>query len=160
MPRLMFGYHYETPIGVLGIAVEAQAICRISFGRLPEELDYEEQETELHRLAKSQLDEYFAGVRKVFDLPLVILSGTDFQKKVWQALREIPYGQTRSYKEIAQAVESPKGCRAVGMANRNNPIPIIIPCHRVIGSNGSLVGFMGGEKRIDMKERLLEIERR
>lgn len=160
----MYGFYYETPVGVLGIAVEADAICRISFGRLPEETvraaEYEEKETELHREAKRQMEEYFSGERQAFDLPLVIRKGTDFQRRVWEALREIPYGETRSYKQIAEAVGSPKGCRAVGMANRNNPIPIIIPCHRVIGSNGSMVGFMGGEKRIDMKEQLLLVERK
>ena len=160
---MMFGYNYESPVGVLGIAVETDAICRISFGKLPEELTglagYEEKETPIHREAKRQLDEYFAGERQVFELPLTILKGTDFQRRVWDELREIPYGQTRSYKEIAEVAGSPKGCRAVGMANRNNPIPIVIPCHRVIGSNGSLVGFMGGEKRIELKEQLLIIER-
>ena len=160
---MIFGYHYETPVGVLGIAVEADAVCRISFGKLPEEITgvaaYKERETQLHQKAKQQLDEYFAGKRQRFELPLFICKGTDFQRKVWSALQTIPYGETRSYKEIAQAVGSPNAFRAVGMVNRNNPIPIVIPCHRVIGSNGSLVGFMGGEKRLDMKEQLLNLEK-
>ena len=158
----MFGYHYETPVGVFGIVVEDGYICRTVYGHLPEEVTgaagYAEIETNLHREAKRQIDEYFTGKRKVFELPIRILQGTEFQRRVWTALREIPYGETRSYKEIAVAAGSPKGCRAVGMANRNNPIPLIIPCHRVIGAGGSLVGFMGGEKRLDMKAQLLELE--
>ncbi len=103
---------------------------------------------------KRQLNEYFRGERKTFDLPLA-LCGTPFQLKVWEALQTIPYGDTRSYKEIAIQVGSPKGCRAVGMANNKNPIPIIIPCHRVVGGNGKLVGYAGG---LDKKEYLLEVE--
>ena len=103
---------------------------------------------------KRQLNEYFRGERKKFDLPLA-LCGTPFQLKVWEALQTIPYGETRSYKEIAIQVGSPKGCRAVGMANNKNPIPIIIPCHRVVGGNGKLVGYAGG---LDKKEYLLEVE--
>ncbi len=101
-----------------------------------------------------QLEEYFAGTRKVFDLPLCP-EGTDFQKRVWKALLEIPYGETRTYQEIAQKAGSPRGFRAVGMANHNNPIMIVIPCHRVIGKDGSLTGYGGG---LDMKERLLKLE--
>ena len=165
----IYGYHYETPVGILGIAVKDEALCRISFGRLSTEFfmsaegrdtpeGYTERECTLHREAKRQLDEYFSGKRRVFELPLRI-SGTAFQMRVWEQLRKIPYGEIRSYKEIAVLSGSPKGCRAVGMANRCNPIPIIIPCHRVIGSSGKLVGFMGGEKRIELKEQLLALER-
>jgi len=161
---MMFGYHYETPVGMLGIAVEGDFICRVSYGRLPEEITgaagYEEKETTLHQKAARQVDEYFAGRRIEFELPIKILKGTEFQRRVWAALREIPYGETKSYKEIAEAVGNPRGCRAVGMANRSNPVPLIIPCHRVIGANGSLVGFMGGEKRLDMKAQLLELEQK
>ncbi len=100
-------------------------------------------------------DEYFAGGRKDFDLPLCP-RGTEFQKKVWSALREIPYGETRAYGEIAAAVGNPKAARAVGMANNRNPISVIVPCHRVIGSDGKLVGYGGG---LDIKEFLLDLER-
>ena len=100
--------------------------------------------------------EYFDGKRKIFDLPLKP-EGTEFQLKDWNALREIPYGETRSYKDIAIAIGNPKACRAVGTANHNNPISIIIPCHRVIGSDGSLTGYGGG---LDKKTYLLELEQK
>lgn len=106
--------------------------------------------------AIKQLREYFAGKRKVFKLKLNF-EGTDFQKKVWNELRKIPYGELRSYKDIAEAVGNPKGCRAVGMANSKNPIPFIIPCHRVIGANGKLTGFAHG---IGNKEKLINMERK
>ncbi len=110
--------------------------------------------TELTDKAHSQLLEYFDGKRKVFDLPYK-LNGTDFQKKVWDTLCNIPYGETRSYKEIAKAVGNEKASRAIGMANNKNPITVIVPCHRVIGANGKLVGYAGG---ITMKEFLLKME--
>jgi len=112
-------------------------------------------ETELLKEASRQLAEYLDGFRKTFDLPLNP-QGTEFQKKVWNALCDIPYGEIRSYKQIAEAVGNPKASRAVGMANNRNPIMIFIPCHRVIGSNGSLVGYGGG---LDMKEKLLSLEK-
>lgn len=102
----------------------------------------------------NQLKEYFAGTRKTFDVPLDI-EGTDFQKKVWNELQKIPYGKTISYKSLAEKLGDVKAIRAVGKANGQNPIPIIIPCHRVIGSDGSLTGYVGG---LDVKEKLLEIE--
>lgn len=107
------------------------------------------------REAISQLEEYFAGQRKEFTIPLAI-EGSDFHCQVWQALLTIPYGQTRSYGEIAAQINRPKAYRAVGQANRRNPIPIFIPCHRVVGSNGSLTGYMGN--RTDLKQLLLKIE--
>lgn len=103
-----------------------------------------------------QLCEYFAGSRQTFDLPLEP-RGTEFQRRVWNALCEIPYGETRSYGEIAQRVGNPKASRAVGMANHRNPIPILIPCHRVIGADGSLVGYGGG---LGVKRYLLDLEKR
>lgn len=103
---------------------------------------------------KKQLDDYFQGNLKIFDLGLS-LQGTDFQKKVWHALTQIPYGKTISYGDLAQRIGNPKACRAVGLANGKNPIPIIIPCHRVIGKNGKLTGFGGG---IPVKQHLLELE--
>jgi len=102
-----------------------------------------------------ELDEYFAGGRREFTVRLD-LRGTDFQKRCWQALLEIPYGQTRSYADVARAVGRPTAFRAVGLANGSNPIPIIVPCHRVVGSNGSLTGYGGG---LDIKQKLLDLER-
>ena len=104
--------------------------------------------------AQQQLNEYFQGQRQTFELPLDF-EGTEFQKKVWQALLNIPFGETRSYRQIAEQVGSPKAVRAVGAANGQNPISIIAPCHRVIGSGGKLVGFAGG---LDNKEILLKLE--
>lgn len=112
------------------------------------------QTTELLSIATIQLDEYFQGKRTTFSLPFK-LTGTPFQLAVWKELQNIPYGQTTSYKEIAQKINKPKACRAVGMANNKNPLPIIIPCHRVIGSNGKLIGYAGGLK---LKNYLLELE--
>lgn len=105
--------------------------------------------------AVSQLAQYFEGRLKQFDLDLQPI-GTDFQKKVWQALLTIPYGTTVTYGQIAEQIHNPKACRAVGLANKCNPIPIIIPCHRVIGKNGKLTGFAGG---LDIKQALLDLER-
>lgn len=113
------------------------------------------QTTELLSMATIQLDEYFQGKRTVFSLPFK-LTGTPFQLAVWKELQNIPYGKTTSYKEIAQKINKPKACRAVGMANNKNPLPIIIPCHRVIGSNGKLIGYAGGLK---LKNYLLELEK-
>ncbi len=107
------------------------------------------------RQTVNQLKEYFAGKRKAFDLTLDFY-GTDFQKKVWQALLAIPFGETRSYAEIARAVKKPTAVRAVGAANGRNPISIVAPCHRVIGSNGKLTGFAGG---LAAKATLLKLER-
>ena len=104
--------------------------------------------------AKRQLEEYFAGIRAGFSLPLAP-EGTAFQKAVWEQLEAIPYGETRTYGQIAAAVGNPNASRAVGGANHNNPIAIVIPCHRVIGANGKLTGYAGG---IDLKEALLRIE--
>jgi len=107
------------------------------------------------RDARGQLGEYFAGTRTAFDLPLA-LRGTSFQIRVWHALLRVPFGATASYGEIAAAIGRPGAARAVGGANHRNPIPIIVPCHRVIGSDGSLTGYGGGEAR---KRRLLDLER-
>ncbi|HIW26040.1 MAG TPA: methylated-DNA--[protein]-cysteine S-methyltransferase [Firmicutes bacterium] len=145
-------YYYDTYAGKIGIAEEDGAITDIVF----KTIDCPVEETELIRETKRQLDEYFAGKRKDFDVP-TRLNGTEFQKRVWLALRDIPYGKTASYKDIAAAVGCPKGYRAVGMANNRNPISIIYPCHRVVGSDGSLTGYGGG---LDVKAKLLELERR
>lgn len=114
-------------------------------------------EPELCHETKRQLAEYFEGKRMDFDLPLVI-EGTPFRKQVWEALRQIPYGESRSYGEIAKAIGNPKAVRAVGGANHANALPLVIPCHRVTGAGGKLVGFMG--RRIDLQVRLLEHEQR
>lgn len=118
-------------------------------------VDAKKDKSSLLLKAATELEEYFAGNRQIFDIPLAP-EGTEFQKKVWQALLQIPYGETRSYKEIAIASGSPKGCRAAGMANNRNPIAIIIPCHRVIGADGKLVGYAGG---LDLKSKLLNHEK-
>ena len=114
-----------------------------------------ENKTPLITRAVEQLEEYFAGNRKEFDLP-VKLSGTEFQKKAWVTLLDIPYGETRTYKQQAEAVGNIKACRAVGAANGKNPISIMFPCHRVIGANNKLTGYGGG---IHIKKALLELER-
>ena len=143
--------NYDTYAGRIGIAEENGAITHLIFS----ERDWTVEETDLIKETKRQLDEYFAGKRKEFDIP-TRLEGTEFQKRVWEELRKIPYGKTVTYKDIAEAVGCPKGFRAVGLANNRNPISIIYPCHRVIGSNGSLTGYGGG---LDVKEKLLELER-
>lgn len=114
------------------------------------------KETKILMKAMSQLEEYFNGERKIFDLPIKLI-GTEFQKKVWRALCDVPYGETRSYSDIAKAVGNKKAARAVGMANNKNPISIIIPCHRVIGADGKMVGYGGG---IDKKVFLLDLEKK
>lgn len=150
--------HYrtrQTPIGEITIAADPTAITHLEF-HLPESVAASciPKETPLIRQAFAELEEYFQQKRQVFDL-LLAPTGTPFQRLVWEALLTIPYGETRSYQEIAAATGNPKACRAVGMANNRNPISIIIPCHRVIGKNGSLVGYGGG---LDIKRRLLELE--
>lgn len=145
-------FYENTPVGKLCIGERDGAITRITWNQVPTEAV--EEETELIRKCKLELDEFFAGKRKTFDLPLAP-EGTAFQKRVWDALLEIPYGETRTYKDIATAVDSPKGFRAVGMANNKNPIAIIVPCHRVIGSNGKLVGYAAGT---EIKTWLLALE--
>ncbi len=144
-------FYYDTYAGRIGIAEENGAITHLIFS----ERDWTVEETDLIKETKRQLDEYFAGKRKEFDIP-TRLEGTEFQKRVWEELRKITYGKTVTYKDIAEAVGCPKGFRAVGLANNRNPISIIYPCHRVIGSNGSLTGYGGG---LDVKEKLLELER-
>jgi methylated-DNA-[protein]-cysteine S-methyltransferase len=140
----------------LFIAEEDDAVCCVSFCREKIPKNFEKGETPLIKKAVKQLDEYFNNKRQIFDLPL-IQHGTDFQVKVWKALQTIPYGETRSYGEIAAMIGNPKACRAVGMANNRNPIAIIVPCHRVIGHDGSLTGYAGGLK---IKQKLLDLEKK
>lgn len=146
-------FYYNTDIGEIGIAEEDSYITDVFFGGAING-EFIISETPLINAAYKQIDEYLKGKRKSFDLPIV-LSGTNFQKKVWNALKNIPYGRTVSYKDIAIAIGNEKASRAVGMANNRNPVSIIIPCHRVIGKNGKLVGYGGG---IEIKEYLLRIE--
>lgn len=145
---------YDTIIGQISIAEKENAITNVFFGRTVKLCEYIIEETPLLKKAHSQLTEYLAGERKEFDLPLKP-EGTDFEKNCWNALLTIPYGETLSYGQQAQLLGNPKACRAIGRANGQNPIPIFIPCHRVIGSNGSLTGFAGG---LEMKQRLLLLE--
>lgn len=145
---------YQSPLGTLRIAADEKGITGLAFSDMPL-TDAIAEQTPLLKKAAAQLDEYFAGARRSFDLPLNP-AGTEFQKKVWDALVGIGYGETRTYGRIAATTGNPKACRAVGMANNRNPIAIIIPCHRVVGANGSLTGYAGG---LDKKEFLLDLER-
>lgn len=134
---------------LMGILWDCETANRVRLGEMVEDATHP-----ILLKAKRQLLEYLAGERQVFDVPLAF-KGTDFQKKVWQALLTIPYGETRSYQDIAIQIGNIKAVRAVGAANAKNPISIITPCHRVIGANGKMVGFAGG---LDRKEILLKIE--
>ncbi len=148
---------FESPVGPLLLAGSKAGLLLVSFasGNRPRNVDPEwRPDTTAFVEVVQQLQSYFAGERKNFDLAL-ILEGSDFQKRVWTALRKIPYGETISYKELAEMIGSPRAVRAVGAANGANPIPIIIPCHRVIGNDGSLTGFGGG---LPLKKQLLELE--
>ena len=149
---MTYRYSYETMLGSVTFVEEDGALLAISTHRTFEGI---EQETPLIKDAYRQLSEYLKGERKGFDLPLLI-KGTTFQQQVWKALLEIPYGETRSYKQIAVAIGNPKAVRAVGMANNRNPLLIVVPCHRVIGADGKLVGYGAG---IEKKEFLLRLEK-
>lgn len=140
----------NSPSGALILEEKNGCIARLEFGLCPEE----GEKTPVLCEAVRQLEAYFRGTLREFDLPLAP-EGTEFQLAVWRVLREIPYGQTRSYKEIAASIGREKACRAVGMANNRNPISIIVPCHRVIGADGSLVGYGGG---LEVKKYLLRLE--
>lgn len=146
-------FFYETDLGIIGIRDNNNAITEVFYSK--SKINDHLKETHLIRECFNQLKEYFQGTRREFTIPIEA-EGSEFQKKVWKALLDIPYGQTRTYKEIAIAIGNEKACRAVGMANNRNPISIIIPCHRVIGANGKLVGYGGG---LDIKEKLLNIEK-
>ena len=139
----------ETPIGALTLTASADAVTAVRFGA-----EGAQDASPLLDAAEAQLREYFAGARRTFDLPLAP-HGTAFQQRVWAALRAIPYGETCTYGELAAAIGSPNASRAVGMANHRNPLPILIPCHRVIGADGSLAGYAGG---LETKRRLLALE--
>jgi len=147
----------ESPIGPLLVAVSERGLVRLEFSRnsaqpVPQNWIASAEQTAPY---VRELEEYFRRERRQFDFPLD-LRGTEFQKRCWRALLQIPYGETRSYADIARAVGSPQAFRAVGMANHHNPIAIVVPCHRVIASNGTLCGYGGG---LDVKQRLLELEK-
>lgn len=156
---MKYTYSYRSKIGIINFIEEKGAITSLSLERAGEE-EKEENGVEVRctpviQEAWNQVEAYFKGKRKTFDFPMN-LKGTPFQRQVWEALQEIPYGKTCSYKEIAIRIGRPKACRAVGMANNKNPIPIAIPCHRVVGADGKLVGYAYG---LEIKEWLLELER-
>lgn len=150
-----------TPVGRVGIAASDDAVTRIFFAHACGPAEEQTPEgtpeafTPLLRQAAAELTEYFAGRRRAFTLPLAP-EGTPFQRAVWDALRTIPYGESRSYKQIAAQIGRPTACRAVGMANNRNPIAIVVPCHRVVGSTGALVGYAGG---LGVKTHLLNLEK-
>lgn len=144
---------YEFPFGLLRIDYEDD--CVIFLKKIEGTTSYG-QRTAFSDHVFAQVQEYLQGQRKSFSFPYR-LKGTDFEEKVWQALLQIPYGETRTYKEIATAIGNPRSSRAVGMANNRNPITLAVPCHRVIGSNGKLTGYAGG---LEMKKKLLALERK
>lgn len=154
---MSFDYYYS-PIGKIKIEVQGKYIIGVDFTESDisnNKIESTEEKIALNK-CKNQLDEYFNGQRKEFDLDIKFINGTDFQRRVWEELRKIPYGVTISYKEMAERINNSKACRAVGGANNKNPIGIIVPCHRVIGSTGKMVGYAEG---IDKKEYLLKLER-
>ena len=160
-------HHGRTEIGELVLGSFQGRLCLLGFGnhdmvqlvtdRIGKRLDADvtEQDDALLEETRRQIDEYLAGNRRAFDIPLLLV-GTDFQRSVWNALLQVPYGATASYLQIARAIGKEKAVRAVGNACRANPIGIIVPCHRIIGSDGSLVGYYGG---LSLKRRLLNLER-
>ena len=145
---------YDTEIGTIKISEKEGKIIGLVFSDSKKENEIE-RETDSIIKTYMQLKEYLSGKRKSFDIEIEMM-GTEFQKKVWKELLNIPYGETRSYKDVATAIGNKKACRAVGNANNKNPIAIIVPCHRVVGSNGCMTGYAGG---IDIKEKLLKIEK-
>ena len=152
----------DTPVGSLMVAGDDSGLKHVAFSKshysapaVQPDPDWELNEKRLREPVK-QLKAYFSGKLRRFDVPLAA-EGTDFQQSVWSALCRVPYGSTASYGDIAKSVGNPAACRAVGLANGRNPIAIIVPCHRIIGSNGRLVGYGGG---LDHKQTLLKLETR
>jgi methylated-DNA-[protein]-cysteine S-methyltransferase len=144
-----------SPVGRLTLTTDGRALTGVLFDAEPQTGWVRNDGDERLRAAREQLEQYFAGRRVAFDLPLA-LRGTPFQTRVWKALQRIPFGSTASYGDVARTIGAPGASRAVGGANHRNPIAIVVPCHRVIGADGSLTGYGGGEAR---KRRLLELER-
>ena len=144
-----YTHSIDTPLGKMCLRGTDSAVTGLGFGEAPRE-----EPSPLLLEAERQLGEYFSGVRREFDLPLEP-AGTEFQQTVWRELRRIPYGETVSYGQLAARIGKPRACRAVGGANNRNPIAIILPCHRVVGSGGDLTGYAGG---LDKKRYLLKLE--
>lgn len=154
--RMQFYDTYDSPIGLIKIKEYDGYIISIGIDST-KELSNEVQNATINIvLAKTQLEEYFAGKRREFSFPIKA-TGTSFQEDVWHSLQKIPYGEVWTYKDVAKAIGNQKAVRAVGMANNKNPLMIVVPCHRVIGSNGKLVGYAGG---LGVKQHLLELERK
>ncbi|MBI2771849.1 MAG: methylated-DNA--[protein]-cysteine S-methyltransferase [Burkholderiales bacterium] len=151
--------HYQSPLGVIIVAATAQGLAGLWFEgqrHMPDSSDWPQQPGHpVLREVFAQLDEYFAGARTRFDMPLDLQGGTPFQQSVWQALLAIPPGQTTSYGTLSQRIGKPAAVRAVGAAVGRNPVSIIVPCHRVLGTDGSLTGYAGGLER---KSALLQLE--
>lgn len=145
---------YTLSLGSFGIAEETDEITNLFFPNDTLPQNVENFESPILKEAALQLKSYFNGKLKEFSLPLAP-AGTEFMKKIWHCISEVPYGETASYKEIAISSGNPRAVRAVGMANNRNPIPIFIPCHRIIGNNGKLIGYRGG---LEIKAKLLELE--
>ena len=145
--------YYNFKYGILKIGYKEQSVVYL---KRADKIDKKNEPSALSDNAYKQVCEYLEGRRVIFDFPYQ-LEGTEFQKKVWDALLQIPYGTICTYKQVAEAIGSPRGSRAVGLANNKNPINIVVPCHRVIGTNGRLVGYAGG---LAMKEALLQLEKR
>lgn len=152
----MYKVRFNSPIGLLIIQADGNCITNIYFAKEEEkeELPKENSSPLLQRTCR-ELAEYFSGARTTFDLPIKYTTGTQFQQSVWNALRNIPYGETRSYEDIAVAIGNPKAVRAIGQANHNNPILLLVPCHRVINKNGTIGGFGCG---VEIKKQLLQLE--
>ena len=144
---------FDTPLGSMAVGEEEGAIVRVYLPGTPTPR-LMPHKTPLLERAEEQIMEYLNGQRQEFDLPLAFV-GTEFQKKVWKALRDIPYGRTECYGALAERIGCPGGARAVGTANHRNPLPILVPCHRVVGAKGQLTGYAGG---LEMKRALLELE--
>ena len=154
----LFCFRTSSPVGPLFLAASPKGLVRLEFEahalKLNPKTTQLKESRELLRPYLDQLNEYFAGQRREFSIPLD-LRGTEFQLKCWRALLDIPYGETRSYRDLARAIGHANAFRAVGMSNNRNPVAIVVPCHRVIAADGSLCGYGGG---LDIKRKLLELE--
>ena len=148
-------FYYETDIGKIGIAEEYGFITNLYFMCMKQPLNAKQIETDIIKETNIQLNEYIAGERNEFDLPLNP-TGTDFQQTVWSEILNISYGKTKSYKDIAESIGNTNATRAVGNACNKNPIPIIIPCHRVLNNDSKITGYVGG---IELRQKLFEIEK-
>ena len=152
--------HMDSPVGRLGLVADDTALVAVLWPTDEDRVTFDDEVTDTKRphavldAARSQIEEYFAGTRQRFDIPLR-LEGTEFQQHVWQSLADIPYGETSTYAKQAAAIGRPKAMRAVGAANGRNPLSIVLPCHRIVGADGSLTGFAGG---LDAKRWLLDHE--